>query len=260
MKLRQNLLKLVMTLLMGTLLISCGNQASTASTSNDGENKKYIIATDLIYPPFSIKDDNGDYIGIDVEILKAVAEIEGFDYELKPMDFGGIIPALESGQLDGAIAGATITEERKKVVDFSDSYYEKGLVAVVNIDDDSIKTADDLVGKVMAVKNGTAGAAYVDENLSGKVDVRVYEDTVSMFTAVENNQADAAFEDAPVIEYLIKTTPNSKLKIGTDKLTTGDYGFMVKKGSNAELLEMFNSGLRKIKENGTYDEILNKYR
>lgn len=261
MKLSRNLSKFMFMLLVILFAVSCGGKKEETTSSNDNNaGKKYAIAIDLIYPPFSLKDDAGEYIGIDVEVLQAISEIEGFEYELKPMDFGGIIPAIESGQLDGAIAGATITDERKQVVDFSDSYYEKGLVAVVNIDDNSISTADDLIGKTMAVKNGTAGAAYVDEYLAGQVDIRVYEDTVSMFKAVENKQADAAFEDLPVIEYLLKTTPDIKLKIGTDKLTVGDYGFMVKKGSNKELLEMFNSGLKKIKENGTYDEILNKYK
>ena len=145
-------------------------------------------------------------------------------------------------------------------MDFSDSYYEKGLVAVVNKENTTITKAEDLVGKRLAIKNGTSGADYVNEKLKGKAEVRVYEDTVSMFKAVENNQADAAFEDLPVIEYSIKTTPNTKLKVGTDKLTLGHYGFMVKKGANKELLEKFNSGLKKIRESGEYDKILAKYK
>ena len=129
-----------------------------------------------------------------------------------------------------------------------------------NKDNTSISKAADLEGKKLAIKNGTAGADYVNENLKGKAEVRVYEDTVSMFKAVENGQADAAFEDLPVIEYSIKTTPDTKLKVGTDKLTVGHYGFMVKKGANKELLDKFNSGLKKIKESGEYEKILAKYK
>ena len=235
-------------------IVSCGKKEE-----KNGIKKKYLIATDSIYAPFEFQE-NGKYVGIDIDIIDAISKLEGFEYELKPMDFGGIIAALQSGQIDGAIAGATITEERKKAVDFSDSYYEKGLVAVVNKENTSISKAADLEGKKLAIKNGTAGADYVNENLKGKSEIRVYEDTVSMFKAVENGQADAAFEDLPVIEYSIKTTPDTKLKVGTEKLTVGYYGFMVKKGENSELLDKFNSGLKKIRENGEYDKILAKYK
>ncbi len=234
--------------------VSCGKKEEKTDSK-----KKYLIATDSVYAPFEFQE-NGKYVGIDIDIIDAISKLESFEYELKPMDFGGIIAALQSGQIDGAIAGATITEERKQAVDFSDPYYEKGLVAVVNKDNTSISKAADLEGKKLAIKNGTAGADYVNENLKGKAEVRVYEDTVSMFKAVENGQADAAFEDLPVIEYSIKTTPDTKLKVGTDKLTVGHYGFMVKKGANKELLDKFNSGLKKIKESGEYEKILAKYK
>ena len=244
---------LLFFMIISLFVLSCGKKEVS------GEKKKYLIATDSIYAPFEFQE-NGKYIGIDIDIIDAISKLEGFEYELKPMDFGGIIAALQSGQIDGAIAGATITEERKQAVDFSDPYYEKGLVAVVNKENTTIAKAEDLVGKRLAIKNGTSGADYVNEKLKGKAEVRVYEDTVSMFKAVENNQADAAFEDLPVIEYSIKTTPNTKLKVGTDKLTLGYYGFMVKKGGNKELLEKFNSGLRKIRESEEYDKILAKYK
>ena len=109
------------------------------------------------------------------------------------------------------------------------------------------------------MKNGTEGAKYAEDKLKGKVNVRVYEDSVSMYKAVENNQADAAFEDLPVAGYTIKITPDSKLKIATDRLTSSSYGFMVKKGANQELLAKFNNGLKKLKENGEYNKIVEKY-
>ncbi len=249
-------LKVSLTMLLLILAVSCGKSDNKAANSN--RSKKYIIAVDLIYPPFSYKE-NDKNVGIDVELMEAIAKEEGFEVEIKPMDFGGIIPAIQSGQLDGAIAGTNITEERKKVVDFSEPYYDAGLVAVINKDNTTIKTAKDLEGKNIAVKNGTAGARYADANLKGKAQIRVYEDTTSMLKAVENNQADAAFEDYPVIAYTLKITPDAKLKIGTEKLTNDKNGFMVKKGSNQELLEKFNNGLKKLRENGEYQKIIEKY-
>src|SRR4051812_39767303 len=103
------------------LMAGCG--APKDNKANGGsENKKYIIACDSKYAPFSF-EENGSYKGIDVEILAAVAKAEGFEYELKPMDFNGIIPALTANQLDGAIAGMSITDERKQSLDFSDGYF-----------------------------------------------------------------------------------------------------------------------------------------
>ncbi len=246
----------VVSILMFAIL-SCG-KSNDGNASAEGKGKKYIIATDTSFPPFEYKENN-EYVGIDIDLIKKIAETEGFEIELKPMDFGGIIAALQSGQIDGAIAGASITEERKNSVDFSEPYYDSGVVTVVNKNNTAIKSVDDLAGKNLAVKNGTEGAKYAEDKLKGKVNVRVYEDSVSMYKAVENNQADAAFEDLPVAGYTIKITPDSKLKIATDRLTSSSYGFMVKKGANQELLAKFNSGLKKLKENGEYNKIVEKY-
>ena len=246
----------IVSILMFAIL-SCG-KSNDGNASAEGKGKKYIIATDTSFPPFEYKENN-EYVGIDIDLIKKIAETEGFEIELKPMDFGGIIAALQSGQIDGAIAGASITEERKNSVDFSEPYYDSGVVTVVNKSNTAIKSVDDLAGKNLAVKNGTEGAKYAEDKLKGKVNVRVYEDSVSMYKAVENNQADAAFEDLPVAGYTIKITPDSKLKIATDRLTSSSYGFMVKKGANQELLAKFNSGLKKLKENGEYNKIVEKY-
>ena len=107
------MLKVMALLSLLMLVVSCGG-----STGATGAAKKYIIATDATYAPFEFQE-NGKYIGIDVDLITEIAKAEGFEFELKPMDFGGIIPALQSGQIDGAIAGASITDERKKSVDFA---------------------------------------------------------------------------------------------------------------------------------------------
>ncbi len=102
------------------------------------DQKVYKIACDQVYASFSIQQDDGSYKGIDVELLAAIAEEEGFEYELTPMDFSGIIPALISATIDGSIAGMNITDERKESVDYSDGYYESGSALVVNKEDDSM--------------------------------------------------------------------------------------------------------------------------
>lgn len=235
--------------------------AFVACSKKDTNAKKvYKIGTDVTFAPFEFEKD-GKYVGIDIEILEAIARIEGFEFELRPMNFNGIIPGLTSNQLDGAIAGMTITDERKEVLDFSEGYYESGISAVVNAKNDKINSIEDFKGKTFAVKKGTTGSLYAEANqkeLGAKI--RYFDDSPSMFQEVINGNADITFEDYPVIAYKLSLEDTPTLKIVGDKLSSATFGFAVKKGQNQELLEMFNSGLKKIKESGEYDNILDKYR
>ena len=143
----KKLLKLCVMFSLAVSLVACGGSDDTS----DKTDKVYKIACDAKYAPFSMEVD-GEYKGIDVELLAAVAEVEGFEYELTPMDFSGIIPALVSGQIDGSIAGMNITEERKKQVDFSDGYIEAGSAIVVNKDNTDITSLETLKGKKQQLK------------------------------------------------------------------------------------------------------------
>lgn len=254
--------KLSVLLLALTLLLSVSNEAYAlfGFGKKKSKEKVYRIATDAAYAPFSF-EKGGKYHGIDVDILAAIAELEGFKYELQPMNFNGIIPGLTAGQLDAAIAGMSITEARAKVLDFSNGYYESGIVAVVNSKDNSISSEADFTGKKFAVKKGTTGAKYAEDNEKKLgASIRYFDDSPSMFQEVINGNADITFEDLPVIGYQISLDKDSKLKIVGDRLTNADYGFAVKKDKNQELLEKFNAGLKKLKETGEYDKILDKYR
>lgn len=247
------LLTLAMTMVIaGTILVGCGKKESS-------EDKTYLIATDSKYAPFSF-EENGKYKGIDVEVLEAIAQAAGFKYELKPMDFGGIIPAITSNQIDGAIAGMSITDERKESLDFSDGYFESGVSMVVKGDNTEINGTEDLNGKTVAVKKGTAGEKWALDNESKYgLKVKHFEDSPSIFLEVQGRNSDLLLEDYPVIAYKVKVDANNELKIVGDKVTNADYGFAVNKGKNTELMSKFQSGLKTIKENGKYDEILSKY-
>lgn len=247
----------------------------TANAGYDGT--VYKIACDAAYAPFSIQSGEGskapgtvvtaangmgDYYGIDVEILDAIAKYEGFQYELTPMDFSGIIPALTSGTIDGSIAGMNITDERKQSVDFSDGYYESGSALIVNKDDTSISSFDDLNGRVAACKEGTTGMNWCQDNADKYgFTVSVYPDSASMMLAVSNKQADFMIEDYPVISYQIAIGEQGALKVSIDAIEEAPQnGFAVKKGENATLLAMFNEGLAAIRADGTYDKIVNSYK
>lgn len=255
MKKRTLLSALMISVLSLGLFAGCG---SSDASKDEGE-KKYIIACDAKYAPFSFEED-GKYKGIDVEILDAIAKMERFEYELKPMDFSAIIPGLTANQLDGAIAGMSITDERKQSLDFSDGYFESGLSIVVNSKNTDINGEADLKDKSAAIKKGTAGSQFAEDNQEKyNLKLNYFDDSPTMFLDVENGNSDFLMEDYPVIAYKIKVDGDSKLRIAGDKLTTADYGFAVNKGKNAELLQKFNDGLKKLKENGEYDKIIGEY-
>lgn len=263
MKKNKLLSAIMVSVLSVALFAGCGSASSSSdgssNSSKEGEKGKYTIACDAKYAPFSF-EENGTYKGIDVELLEAIAKEEGFEYDLKPMDFQAVIPCLTSGQLDGAIAGISITDERKQALDFSDGYFESGLSLVVNANNTDINGVDDLQGKSAAIKKGTAGSQFAEEN-ADKYDLKLnyLEDSPTMFLEVENGNSDFLLEDYPVIAYKIKVDGASKLRIAGDKLTKVDYGFAVNKGKNQELLQKFNDGLKKLKENGEYDKIVGQY-
>ena len=258
----KRVLYLAMALVMCLGLAACGSQNNDPAATNTpsaSNNKTYVIYSDNSFAPFEFMDEaSGEYIGVDMDILAAVAADQGFSYSVKNEGFKAAMGAVQSGQADGMIAGMTINDERKATFDFSDGYFEDGQVLTVAKDSD-IKTEEDLKGKTIAAKNGTMGLQYA-ESIKDKYGFTIsyYEDSPSMYQAIINGVNDACFEDFSVIGWAIQSE-NVALKTVGDVINPAQYGFAVKKGENAELLELFNKGLENIKANGKYDEILNKY-
>ncbi|MFK8795319.1 transporter substrate-binding domain-containing protein [Planococcus plakortidis] len=251
---------LALLLAVLTVLAACGDseEESGGGESSGGEGDVYRVGIDTTYPPFEFEKD-GEYTGIDIDLINAIAENQGFEIEFNPMDFGGIIPALQAGQLDVAIAGMSITDERKEIVDFSDPYFDAGLSLVVAEDNSDITSLEDLEGKTVAVKSGTTGAQFARDNEAEYgYEISQFEDSPSMFQEVSNGNADVLLEDYPVIAYAIAESDLALKTVG-DRLTGDQYGIAVLKGENAELLEQINAGLQELRDSGEYDEILNKY-
>ncbi len=225
-----------------------------------GASNKWIIATDTVFKPFEYTDADGNFVGIDVEILAAIAEDQGFEYELNSLGWDASIAACQSGQADGMIAGASITEERKDAGwIFSDGYYTCTQSMTVAAESD-IDGFEDLAGKTVAVKTGTQGATYA-ESLKDQYGFTItyFEDSPTMYQAVTGGQAVACFEDTPIMKASIKDG-GLALKVLDNTANEGsDYGFAIFDANNEELIDMFNEGLKNIKANGKYDEIINKY-
>jgi len=232
--------------------------AITGLTACGASGKAYIIYSDNSFAPFEYLDSaTNKYVGVDMDLLAAIAKDQGFAYEVKNEGFDAAMGAVQSGQADGMIAGMTITDERKATYDFSDGYFSDGQILVVPAAS-SITGLDGLKGQVVAVKASTQGATYAD-SVKGQYGftTQTYEDSPSMYQAVITGANAACFEDFSVVSYAIKQ--GQALKTLGDVLSPAPYGFAVKKGSNPELIQMFNKGLADIKASGDYDKILATY-
>ena len=250
------------------MLVGCGSSntdsktaGSSASTSADsGSGKEWVIATDTVFKPFEYTNEKNEFVGIDVDILAAIAKDQNFEYDLQSLGWDAAVAAVQAGQADGMIAGATIKQER---IDsgwiFSDGYYDATQTFVVAEGSD-IKSYDDLKGKNVAVKNGTAGADFA-ASLKDEYGftVTTFEDSPTMYQDVILGNSAACVEDTPIMAASIKEG-GLALQIPDGMESEGaPYGFAIMDESNQELLDMFNAGLKNIKDDGTYEEIIDKY-
>ncbi len=221
--------------------------------------KEYLIVADNSFAPFDFLDAKSNtYIGVDMDLLAAIAADQGFKYKVDNCGWNAALGNLNSGQADGMIAGMTITAEREKSYDFSKPYFEDGQTLFVG-KNSKLTTLEDLKGKIVAVKTGTQGSKYV-ESIKDKYGftVQSFEGSDAVYAAVQTGNVDAGVEDYSVISYRIATA-HLPLKLFGEKVNVGPYGFAVMKGKNAALIAKFNAGLNNIKANGTYAKILAKY-
>lgn len=267
-------LLLCLALIASMFLVGCGTKttdeskdkgaAKVTEKADSGKqaagNKKWVIATDTVFKPFEYTNDKNQFVGIDVDILAAIAKDQGFQYDLQSLGWDAAVAAVQAGQADGLIAGATIKQER---IDsgwiFSDGYYNATQTFVV-AEGSKISKFEDLKGKNVAVKNGTAGADFAN-SIKDKYGfkVSVFEDSPTMYQDVVLGNSAACVEDTPIMESSIKEG-NLKLMIPKDMHNDGaPYGFAIMDKGDQKLLDMFNAGLKDIKANGTYDKILDKY-
>ncbi len=240
------------------VLSGCNKKSGEAKGSAEG--KKWVVATDTVFRPFEYTNEKNEFVGIDVDILAAIAEDQGFSYTLQSLGWDAGVAAVQVGQADALIAGATIKQER---IDsgwiFSDGYYNATQTFVVAANS-NISSYEDLRGKNVAVKNGTAGADFAN-SLKAKYGftVTVFEDSPTMYQDVILGNSAACCEDTPIIADNIKSA-GLALKIPAGMESEGaPYGFAIMNPVNQELLDLFNAGLKNIRANGKYDEIIAKY-
>jgi His/Glu/Gln/Arg/opine family amino acid ABC transporter permease subunit len=240
------------------VLLGALGVATLAAPLARADGETYVVATDTTFAPFEFQDEKGDFVGIDMDLIRAIAEDQKFTVDIKPLGFDAALQAVQANQVDGVIAGMSITDERKKVFDFSEPYFESGIQMAVLKDNDDIKSYEDLRGKRVSVKNGTQGSDFAN-SIKDKYGFEVvsFADSSTMFDEVKTGNSVAVFEDYPVLLYGI--AQGNGFKTVTPKEDPTGYGFAVNKGQNPELLQKFNTGLNNLKQSGRYDEIVETY-
>lgn len=240
------------------LLIGCGAESTKTSGSGGDDTsgkRKLIVGTDATYAPMEYMDEKGNIIGIDIEIVNAIAEAAGFEVEYKNYGWDPLFPAVDNGEVDFAVSSITITEDREKSFDFSDSYFVANQLILVPEDSD-VESFDDLTDKRVSVQISTTGHKVVQDLLGKTSSKIVAAETMPLaITEMVNGNADASVGDnAVIIEYQTQN-PDVKLKtVEDDSFEKEYYGLMVKKG-NQEILDLLNDGIKKIKANGKLKEI-----
>nr|WP_155287901.1 amino acid ABC transporter substrate-binding protein/permease [Lacticaseibacillus zhaodongensis] len=247
--------KHIITLLILGIIAIIG--AFAPQTTAAAKEKTYTFGTDVTYAPFEFANKKNVYVGIDIDLMRAIAKEEGFKVNLKQLGFNSAVQALEAKQIDGVIAGMTITPERQQKFDMSDPYYPTGPVAAAE-KGSKVKSLKDLRGKRVAIKTGTAAADYANsiKKKYGFTTV-TFDDSDNMYQDVASGNSAACFDDQPVLQYAIAT--GVKLHLISKPSTMKYYGIAVNKGRNDGLMKKINAGIKKVKADGTYDKIVAKY-
>jgi len=212
------------------------------------------VATDATFPPFEYSE-NGKRTGFDIDLIEAIAKELGRKVEWTDIDFKGLIPGLVAKRFDVAASAIYITDERRKVVDFTDPYYPGGLVIMTRKGDTSIRGPEDLKGKKVTVQVGTKSVNYLKEHYPDAQRVEV-EKNQEMFELVEIGRADAVVTGKPAAKLYAKT--RGTLQVVDKQLTVEEYGYALRK-DEPELTRQFNEALKKLKAEGTYDKLVAKY-
>lgn len=216
------------------------------------------VATDPSFVPFEMMDqETGEMTGFDMDIIREIGSRAGFTPNINTMDFNGIIPALQTGNVDIAIAGITITDERKEIVDFSDPYYDSGLQILVGSDQEGVSEIEDLEGMKIGTKIGSTSYDFLTEKFGDSAEITPYPGSADMYMALVGGSVDAVFYDAPNVGYFSQTRGEGRVKVVGPLYEGQQYGIAFPKGS--ERVAEVNEALAAMREDGTYDEIHAKW-
>jgi glutamine transport system substrate-binding protein len=239
-------------------LVGCGKSAEETSSTNGESKKKVVVGTDAAFAPFEYMD-KGEIVGFDVDFLDAVMKEAGIDYELKNIGWDPLFAAVQGKEVDLAISGITINDDRKQTYDFSIPYFESTHMILAK-EDNPIKNALDLKGKVIGVQNGTTGQAAAEKIVgANSKNIKKFENTAVAIMELVNGGVEVVVTDNVVATEYIKNNPDQKLKAIEDpeNFESEFYGLMFPKGS--ELKPEIDKAIKKVIESGKYAEIYKKW-
>jgi lysine-arginine-ornithine-binding protein len=249
-------INLAASLLAGAMLAFAAGTAAA-------DMKKVKIGTEGAYPPFNSIDENGELVGFDVDIAKALCDAANFECEFVIQDWDGIIPALHAKKFDAIIASMSITEERKQVVDFTDKYYNTPAKFIAVKGQEFEFTPEGLAGKIIGTQRATIHENFLRDNFTDS-DIRVYATQDEANADLAAGRLDLVLADSVALdEGFLKTPPGACCEfVGpgySDPKWFGDgAGIAIRKGE-ADLVNAFNAALKQIREDGTYKKINDKY-
>jgi polar amino acid transport system substrate-binding protein len=226
--------------------------ALSVGLAADLGGRTVVVGSDTTYPPFEFVDEAGNVVGFDVDLVDAICARIACVAEFRTTAWDGIFPALAAGEFDMVASGVTITEERARIVEFSDPYLSYGQAVVVrageaDIDADALRAGEYTV----AAQIGTTNEAQAIE-LAGEANVRSYATFDLAFLALVNADVDAVISDEPTAREFVEIYAG-QLEVSDTDLTSEELGFAFPPGS--DLVAPFNEGLRMVREDGTLDEL-----
>jgi polar amino acid transport system substrate-binding protein len=227
--------------------------SSAAAELTTVETGKLTMATNATFPPYEMTTDTGAFEGIDVDTAQAIAEKLGLELQIDDMEFDAALLSVQQGKADIVMAGVTVTDERKAVMDFSGSY-ATGIQSIIVPESSDIATPDDLAGKKIGTQRGTTGYIYCSDDF-GDENVVAYDSGLTAVQALNNGQVDAVvIDNAPAQEYV---AANPGLVILDTSYAEEDYAIGMAKGSALE--DAINAALEELKADGTLQSIVDKY-
>lgn len=218
--------------------------------------EKIIVGTNAEFPPFEYIADDGSFAGFDMDLIRAIMDGIGVEYEIQTMDFDSLLPSLASGKIQVSIAAMTIRDDRKENALFSDPYFHATQKIIVKADNETIASEADLAGKSIGVQLGTTGDLYISDLVDYEATVERYTKALDAVMDLSRGRLDAVIVDEGVSSYFVEAIEG--LKILDDTLSDENYGIAMKLGEE-EFMAKINEQLATMVEDGTYDELFVEY-
>jgi polar amino acid transport system substrate-binding protein len=241
----EDFMKKVVSIMLSAALIA------TVFVGCKKEDNTLIVGTEAGFAPYEYMEGD-EVVGIDMDIAQAIADSMGKELVIQNMDFEGALLAVQNGSVDFVAAGVSVDEERDKVMDFSIDYVNSTEVVVVNSENQTVASIDDLAGKIIGVQQGNIADFYVEENIEAQ-EIKRYTKFAQAAEDLKNGKIDCIVMDQFPAEEMV--TANPELKILEETLFQDKYAIAVDDG-NTELLDKINAVIQDLKDSGKMDEII----